>query len=114
MLAVVELISIDPDRPSVALTSAAFYALASVGLGFSAYGLYRQQRWSRSPIVLAQLLALGVGWSFRGGTTTWVSLVLAVVAMTVLALVLNAQTTLALYGERGRFGNDFTSPDEKT
>ena len=35
--------------------------------------------------MLAQLIQLGVAWSFRGGDTTWVAIALAVVALVVLA-----------------------------
>ena len=55
------------------------------GLLFCAWQLTRGQSWARSPVVLAQLLQLGVAWSFRGGDTTWVAICLAVVALVTLA-----------------------------
>ena len=39
--------------------------------------------------MLAQLIQLGVAWSFRGGETTWVAIALAVVALVVLAGLLH-------------------------
>ncbi len=50
--------------------------------------------------MLAQLIELGVAWSFRGGSTTWVSILLAVPAVAVLAVVFSPSTTQALFGER--------------
>ncbi len=100
-LAVVELVSLDPDHPSVALTTAVFYLLFAVGLGFAAWGLARLQSWSRGPVVLTQLIAMGVGWSFYGGSTVWVTAVLFVWAIAVLAIVFSPSTTTALYGRRG-------------
>ena len=40
-------------------------------------------------MVLAQLIQLGVAWSFRGGDTTVVAVVLAVVALIVVAGILH-------------------------
>ncbi len=49
--------------------------------------------------MLAQLLQLGVAWSFRGGDTTWVAICLAVVAVIVLAGILHPQSVDALSDE---------------
>ncbi|MBA3233037.1 MAG: hypothetical protein H0T17_03665 [Propionibacteriales bacterium] len=108
LLAAVELVNLNPERPSVAVTTAVFYALFAAGLLFAARGLLRQRSWSRSPVVLNQLITLGVGWSFRGGDTVWVTAVLFGWAAVVLVLVLHPATTTALYGHRG--GRDENEP----
>jgi hypothetical protein len=100
VLAVAEIVSIDPDRPSVGATTAAFFLLYAAGLAFSARGLLRLSSWTRGPIVLAQLIELGVAWSFRGGETTWVSVLLAIPAVIVLVVMFAPATTVALYGHR--------------
>src|SRR5687768_5561244 len=66
-LAGLEVASMDADRLSVALTSSVFFLLYGAGLAASAVGLVRGRRWARSPIVLTQLISLGVAWSFKGG-----------------------------------------------
>jgi len=101
VLALVELVSLDTGRPSVAITTATFYLIVGGGLGYAAWGLGRHRSWSRGPVVLAQLISLGVGWSFRGGDTTWVTGALLVWALTVLVIVFSPSTTAALYGDRG-------------
>ena len=71
-----------------------------------ARALLAAQSWSRSPIVLTQLIQLGVAWSFAGGDTRWVSVVLAIPALGVLVAMLMPSTTEALYGRRSRWDFD--------
>lgn len=104
------LVSVGGDRLVSGLTSAFFFALSAAGLGFCAWGLGRLHRWSRSPIVLAQLIQLGVSWSFYGDDTVWVAIVLAPIAVAVLAVMLSSTTTELLYGERIDPRDDETGP----
>jgi peptidoglycan/LPS O-acetylase OafA/YrhL len=111
-MAVAELVSIDPGRASVGITTAVFFLLYGLGLGFAARGLDRLSSWSRGPVVLAQLIQLGVAWSFRGGSTTWVALLLAVPAVIVVFIVFSPTTTKALYGERE--SDQFRGPADRS
>jgi hypothetical protein len=58
-----------------------------------ARGVFRGKRWSRGPAVATQLILLPIAWSFKGGGTTWVSVVLAVLAIAVLVGVLHPRST---------------------
>jgi hypothetical protein len=58
----------------------------------------RGRGWARSPILVSQLMFLGLAWSFRGGATTWISVALAVVALIVLAGMLHPASIDALTG----------------
>ena len=100
VLAVAEVVNIDSHHPSVGVTTGLFFFLYAAGLALCARGLLRLSSWTRGPIVLAQLIELGVAWSFRGGDTTWVSILLAIPAVVVLAVMFAPSTTLALYGRR--------------
>ena len=82
--AVLELASISSDRVAVALTTALFFAAYGGLLVAAAWALTQRRSWARSPVVLAQLIQLGVAWSFRGGSTTGVAVVTALVAVVVL------------------------------
>ena len=75
------------DRVAVAATTGAFFLLYGAGLVLCALGLVRRHSWSRSPGVLAQLIQLGVAWSFWGGETTGVALAVAAAAVVVLVCV---------------------------
>ncbi len=100
VFAVLEAANLSSARVTMGLTTSLFFAVYGAGLLFCAWQLTRGQSWARSPVVLAQLLQLGVAWSFRGGDTTWVAIVLAVVAAIILAGLLHPQSIDALNDER--------------
>jgi hypothetical protein len=58
-----------------------------------ARGVFLGRKWSRGPAVATQLILLPIAWSFKGGGTTWVSVVLAVLAVAVLVGVLHPRST---------------------
>ncbi|WP_203338395.1 hypothetical protein [Nocardioides limicola] len=93
---VLELAATSGSRPEVGLTTGIFFAGYGAGLVACGWGLSRLVVWARSPIVLAQLLHLGVAWSFRGGGTSQVAWVLAAVSVTMLVLILWPSTLAAL------------------
>ena len=87
--AVAELAQISSGLAGVTLTTSAFFAVYGGALLVCAWGLVNRRSWARSPVVLAQLIQLGVAWSFRGGSTTVVAVVLLVVAVVVIVGVLH-------------------------
>jgi hypothetical protein len=98
--AVTLLFHIDGDTVGLGVANVVFFVVYALGLGFAAWGLNRLSTWSRSPIVLAQVIQLGVAWSFYGSDTAWLAVLLAGVAVVVLAIAIAPATTKALYGER--------------
>ena len=64
----------------------------------SARSVFRGKRWSRGPAVATQLILLPLALSFAGGGTTWISVVLAVLAVTVLVGVLHPRSTAVFVG----------------
>jgi len=94
-----ELLSLHAERLVLGLTTAAFYLAYGAALAACAVGLLRGRRWSRAPLVLTQLIALGVASSFAGGSTLWVGLVLAAVALVVLVVLLLPATTALIGGD---------------
>ena len=100
LLAILELASLSGQRVAMGLTTSLFFVIYGAGLVFCAWQLTRRRAWARGPILLAQLIQLGVAWSFRGGDTTWVAISLAIVAVVVLAGMLHPQSLEALNEER--------------
>ena len=99
MLAVVELANLSSARLTMGLTTTVFfvaYGVALVGCGLL---LARLSSWARGPAVLAQLIQLGLAWSFRGSPTTLVAIALAVVAAVVLAGIFHPASIEALAEE---------------
>ena len=96
LLAIAETASLETSRVALGLTTAVFFAAYGAGLLLCAWHLTQRSSWARSPVVLAQLLQLGLAWSFRGGSTTWVAIVLVVVALVVIAGVMHPQSIDAL------------------
>jgi hypothetical protein len=94
-LAVLELLSLDAGRLAMGLTTTAFFAGYGAGLLACARATWRRDTWGRSPLVLAQLIQLGVAWSWWGGNPG-LSAVLAGVAALVLVGVFHPASLRAL------------------
>lgn len=98
VFAVVDLMHISSDRLALGITNAVFFAVYAAGLALCAVGFATLRSWCRGPIVLAQVIQLGVAWSFASRATAWLSAALAVPAAIVLVAALAPSTTQALYG----------------
>lgn len=83
-------------RATMVLTSTVFFVVYGGSLGVFAWLMHQLRSWTRAPVVLAQLIQLGVAWSFRGGTTTPLAVGLAVVAVAVLAGVFHPDSLRAV------------------
>jgi len=94
------LTDIHAARLAMGATTSVFFILYGVGLAGCAWALGGRRSWARAPIVLAQLIQLGVAWSLRGGTTTVASVVLVVLAVLVLAGTFHPASLRALDDDR--------------
>jgi hypothetical protein len=95
-LGVAEIASLSGSKATMGVTTSLFFLLYGVALGLAAWALYRLRSWARAPIVLTQLIQLGIAWSFRGGGSGPVAAALAVVAVVVLVGVLNPASLRAV------------------
>ncbi|MCW2833929.1 MAG: hypothetical protein JWN68_1882 [Nocardioides sp.] len=101
-LALLELSSLSGSRVTMGLTTAVFFAVFGVLLIACAWLVTRGQTWARGPILMAQLIGLGLAWNLRGGQTTPVAIGLAVVAAIVIAGLLHPASVEALNPEGER------------
>ena len=92
-LGMLELANLRSIRLTMGITTAAFFLAAAAGLGWCAWSLWKVRRWARGPVVMAQLIQLGLAWNLWAGSTKPLSAGLAVVALVVvLGLVHPAST----------------------
>ena len=104
ILGVGEAITIDTSRLVLGLTTAVFLLMYGAGLVLVGRGLYRTASWSRGPAVFAQLIQLCIAWSFWGGSTRWVSVLLALAGVGVLVGVFQKASMDALVDDPSRDG----------
>ncbi len=74
----------------------AFFLLAAAGLAWCAWSLWKVRRWARGPVVMAQLIQLGLAWNFRDVGGLVLPLSLAFVALLVIVGLLHPSTTEVL------------------
>src|SRR6478752_3541050 len=72
-LAVVELATLSSSRAAVGVTTTIFFLIYAAGLALAARALAAAHSWARAPLVLTQLIQLGLAWSFLGSGTEWVA-----------------------------------------
>ena len=99
--ALVLLPAVRSDRLAMGLTTPVFFIVYGAGLAACAWTLTRGRSWARAPVVLAQLIQIGVAWSFRGGASTAAAIGLAVLALVVLAGVFHPASLQALGDDEG-------------
>lgn len=88
--------SLDSDRLVMGVTTGVFFLAYGAGLVACAWGMNTLRPWSRGPVLVAQLIWLGLAWNFRTGDTLPVAIGLAVMATIVLAGLLHPRSIDAL------------------
>ena len=92
--AVLELANVTSERLSMGVSTAVFFLLYGVALVGCAWGLTRKEGWTRGPVLITQLIQLGLAWNLR--EYPLVAVALAVAAGVVLAGMLHPATLKAL------------------
>jgi peptidoglycan/LPS O-acetylase OafA/YrhL len=88
------------SRATMGVSTALFFVVVGAALVFCAWGLSRSSGWARGPVLIAQLLCLGLAWNFKGGDTWPGAIALAVPAIGVLVAILRPASLAALDGSR--------------
>jgi hypothetical protein len=93
-LAVLELANVSADRMSMGVSTALFFLVYGALLGICGWSLTQQRGWTRGPVLITQLIQLGLAWNLRDAPL--VAIALAVTAAVVLAGVLHPATLKVL------------------
>jgi peptidoglycan/LPS O-acetylase OafA/YrhL len=104
MYGIGEAVHITSDRVVMGVTTAVFFVAYGAAMVICAWGLNRLRTWSRGPVLLAQLILLGLAWNFRDGDTLPIAIGMAVPAAIVLVGMLLPESVDAL--ERGPRSED--------
>ncbi|TNM47198.1 hypothetical protein FHP29_03230 [Nocardioides albidus] len=94
LLSVLEVASVSSDRLGFGLSTAVFFAAYGVVLVGAAFALGRRHGWARGPVLITQLIVLGLAWNLR--EQVLVALGLAAVAVMVVAAMVHPDTLAAL------------------
>ena len=87
---------LNADRLVMGVTTSLFFVGYGAAMILCAWGLNRVRSWARGPVLLAQLIWLGLAWNFREGETLPLAIGLAVPAVIVLAGLLHPRSIEAL------------------
>jgi hypothetical protein len=101
VFAALEVVAVDRGRVTLAITTGLFFLALGTGLGLCAWGLSRVRSWARGPVVAAELVGVLLSFSFWGGETTPVAVVILLVSLGALVGVLHPSSTQALASDEG-------------
>ena len=93
-LAVLELVNASSERLSLGVSTAVFFLVYGGLLLLCAWALTQQQGWTRGPVLITQLIQLGLAWNLRD--LPLVAVALALTAAVVLAGMLHPATLKTL------------------
>ena len=96
MYGISEAVHISSQRLVMGVTTSVFFVAYGAAMVLCAWGLSRLRTWARGPVLLAQLIWLGLAWNFREGETLPVAIALAVPAVIVLVGMLLPSSVDAL------------------
>lgn len=96
MYGVVEAFHVHSSRLALGATAAIFFVAYGVFLGWCAIALHRAQRWSRGPVLLSQLILLGLAWNFATVHLWGLTVPMVLGGLVVLAGVLHPESIDAL------------------
>jgi hypothetical protein len=101
MFGITEAFHVTSQRVVMGLTTSLFFVAYGAAMVLCAWGLRRLHTWARGPVLLAQLIWLGLAWNFREGETLPLAIALAVPAVVVLVGMLVPSSVDALEHGRG-------------
>jgi hypothetical protein len=107
--AIVQLANISSGRVSLALSLAVFFGAYGALLVVGGIALHRSVPWPRGPVLLSQLIMLGLAWGLRDQPAA--AIVLAIVAVIAIAGLVHPASIQALEDARARSRDQDSSSD---
>jgi hypothetical protein len=92
---VLEAANVHTDRAAMGVTTAVFFVLLGGAVVACAWLVAHGRAAARSPVIVVQVIVLGLAWDLRGGASTWVAVGLALVAAVVLVGLLHPDSIAA-------------------
>ena len=96
MYGVGEAVHITSERLVMGVTTAVFFVAYGAALIVCAWAVNSLRTWARGPVLLTQLIWLGLAWNFRDGDTLPLAIGLAIPAVIVLVGMLLPSSVDAL------------------
>ncbi|WP_370249528.1 hypothetical protein [Nocardioides sp.] len=96
-LAAAETADLDGSRLGTGISTAVFFALYGAVLGWAAWSLRQRRTWARGPVLLTQLIMLGLAWNVRDAPV--LAICVALVAVIALVGMVHPDTVAALERE---------------
>ena len=96
MYGVGEAVHITSERLVMGVTTAVFFVAYGAALVVCAWAVNSLRTWARGPVLLTQLIWLGLAWNFRDGDTLPLAIGLAIPAVMVLVGMLLPSSVDAL------------------
>jgi hypothetical protein len=91
-----ELLAIQPGRVVMGFSTGLFLVGYGMAAGWAGWSLRGLRIHARGFVMMTQAIWLGVAWSFRGGGTSWIAVLIAAAAITVVIAILHPSSTEAL------------------
>lgn len=86
---------INPSNVGVAIGLGVIYVVSALGLSLAGIGLWEHRSWGRAPVVLAQIVVLGLAWDLHHDSIG-VAIAGAALALATLVCVFHPASTRAL------------------
>lgn len=94
LFAVLQVAEVSSERVAVGVSNAVFFGVYGALLVAAAWALWRRTAWARGPVLLTQLICLGLAWGVRDAVL--LAVVMAVSALVVLAGLLHPDSMASL------------------
>ena len=96
VFAVLDAVHVTRGGLQLGLTAAGFFVLYGLGLGWCAWGLRNRRRAARGPVLFSELAMLGLAWNAAHAGNVWLTVVMVIAAVVVLAGLLSPASVAAL------------------